>query len=172
MPAEEFQGLPVEHCPLCGELISIEKSEVIQLEEIMCNYCNRSIKSYLPKFEEQLFFTKECNNCEKMNNTRSKYCVYCSHDFSPIRKGLRDVIPQLAVITSVGSIFLGIVLLFFSLSSNLTFVGYAAIVLGLISGSITLTYRKTKKIAIISLVISGIVALTIIILILIIVLRL
>jgi hypothetical protein len=90
---EVFHGLPVEHCPLCGELISIEKSEIMQLEEINCDYCKRSIKSYLPKFEEQLFFTKECNNCEKMNNTRSQYCVFCGHNFSYIRKGLKFSIP-------------------------------------------------------------------------------
>ena len=78
---EVFHGLPVEHCPLCGELIFIEKSEIIQLEEIDCIYCKRSIRTYLPKFEEQLFFTKECNNCGKMNNTRSQYCIYCGYSF-------------------------------------------------------------------------------------------
>lgn len=62
---EVFHGLPVEHCPLCGELIFIEKSEIIQLEKIDCIYCKRSIRAYLPKFKSNCFLLKNAIIVEK-----------------------------------------------------------------------------------------------------------
>ncbi len=163
---EAFHGLPVEHCPLCGELISIEKSEIMQLEEINCNYCNSSIKSYLPKYEEQLFFTKECNNCEKMNNTRSLYCVYCGHNFSAIRKRFQITITKFVAyvslaLTAIGIIFviIGFVITFSftGFPHILIYVGSVAVLSGLVLGIISFIDPKARPIARISLIISSIV---------------
>ncbi|TET28539.1 MAG: hypothetical protein E3J70_09260 [Candidatus Heimdallarchaeota archaeon] len=166
---EVFQGLPVEHCPLCGELISIEKSEIIQSSEINCEYCRNSILAYLPKHEGQLFFTKECNNCEKMNNTRSRYCVYCGHNFSVIRKRFQITITKFVAyvslaLTAIGTIFMiiGFVIMFTftGFPHILIYVGSVAVLSGLVLGIISFIDPKARPIARISLIISSIVDFT------------
>ena len=160
---EAFHGLPVEHCPLCGELISIEKSEIMQLEEINCKFCERSIKSYLPKFEKQLFFTKECNNCDKMNNTRSQYCVFCGHDFSYIRKGFTFTVPKLVGFIALGLQIVGVVLIFLAVGLAMIISGYILIGIGLVLGIITFSNQESRRAAIPSLIISGIIIIIVII---------
>jgi len=154
---EVFHGLPVEHCPLCGELISIEKSEIMQLEEINCKFCMRSIKAYLPKHDGQLFFTKECNNCGKMNNTKSVYCVFCGHDYSYIRKRFKlSVLILVGFLTSSPSI-VGIVLIFKAKGPLASITGYTLVVIGLVLSLIVFTNKRSRRAAIPGLIVSGIV---------------
>jgi len=154
-PVEAFLGLPVEHCPLCGELISIEKSEIIQSSEINCEYCKNSILAYLPKHEGQLFFTKECNNCEKMNNTRSRYCVYCGLNFSALRKRFQITVTKFLAyvslaLTAIGTIFLIIdfvrMFIFTVFSYRLISAGLVAVFSGLVLGAISFINPKTRQI--------------------------
>ncbi|MCK5045602.1 MAG: hypothetical protein KAJ76_07640 [Candidatus Heimdallarchaeota archaeon] len=160
---EVFHGLPVEHCPLCGELISIEKIEIVQQEVINCIYCKQSIRAYLPKSEGQLFFTKECNNCDKMNNTRSEYCIYCGYCFSAIgksrRKQLRQIkAPKFVAYISLAFSVSGIILLIISFTNfNLTMfiVGALSTAIGFLLGLFSRSNPNTKIITIISLILSG-----------------
>lgn len=157
---EVFPGLPVEHCPLCGELIFIEKSEIMQLEEIDCIFCKRSIKAYLPKFEEQLFFTKECNNCEKMNNTRTQYCVYCGDNFTDKRRiRLPKLISNIVEYLASGFSILGVVLIFLGLRFATLIAGYVLIAIGISLGIFNYFNKKYRKMARLSLIISGVIVL-------------
>ena len=165
-PVEAFLGLPVEHCPLCGELISIEKSEIIQSSEINCEYCKNSILAYLPKHEGQLFFTKECNNCEKMNNTRSRYCVYCGLNFSALRKRFQITVTKFLAyvslaLTAIGIIFvtIGFVITFSftGFPHILIYVGSVAVLSGNVLSIISFIDPKARPIARISMIISSII---------------
>jgi len=161
---EVFHGLPIEHCPLCGELISIEKIEIVQQEEINCIYCKQSIKAYLPKSAGQLFFTKECYNCDKMNNTRSQYCVYCGYSFSVKRKKIRITVTKIGAYISLGFSLFGIIFLTIAFVIAITIgrvqfgmisVGSIAMLIGFVLGVISYIDPNARPIAKLSLLITG-----------------
>ena len=99
-----------------------------------------------------LVATDECNNCEKMNNTRSRYCVYCGHNFSAIRKRFQITKTKFVAYVSFALIAIGIIFviidfvrmfIFTVFSYRLIYVGLVAVLSGLVLGMISLKRSKS-----------------------------